>query len=130
MNEGKKGIFVFPNSFILLIGYIRYSFDLPYRQTQGIIKATGKRTLSNSPSYGYICKRINRIYIDIKEGTTHDDEEIEIASLFKEFLRKEGYNVVAFTDWVSAFEYFKEIADRHSFMITDLRLTGTIQEYS
>jgi Transposase DDE domain len=44
MNRNKKGKpFVFPDSFILAIGYIRYSFHLPYRQTEGIIKATGKR---------------------------------------------------------------------------------------
>jgi hypothetical protein len=43
MNEGKKGKpFVFPNSFILVIGYIRYSFHLPYRQTEGISKPLGK----------------------------------------------------------------------------------------
>ena len=32
MNRNKKGKpFVFPDSFILAIGYIRYSFRLPYR---------------------------------------------------------------------------------------------------
>lgn len=76
MNEGKKGKpFVFPNSFILVIGYIRYSFHLPYRQTEGIIKATGKRLPSKSPSYGHICKRINRLYIDIKRDKTVDDDD-------------------------------------------------------
>jgi len=41
MNENKKGKkYQFPNSFILVIGYIHYSFHLPYRQTEGIIKAT------------------------------------------------------------------------------------------
>jgi len=35
MNKNKKGNkpLVFPNSFILVIGYIRYFFHLPYRQT-------------------------------------------------------------------------------------------------
>ena len=76
MNEGKKGKpFVFPNSFILVIGYIRYSFHLPYRQTEGIIKATGKRLPSKSPSYGHICKRINILNIDIKRDKTVDDDD-------------------------------------------------------
>ena len=76
MNEGKEGKpFVFPNSFILVIGYIRYSFHLPYRQTEGIIKATGKRLPSNSPSYGHICKRINKPNIDIKRCKTVDDDD-------------------------------------------------------
>jgi hypothetical protein len=75
MNNNKKGKpFIFPNSFILAIGYIRYSFHLPYRQTEGIIKATGKRLPSNSPSYGHICKRINKLSIDIKRDGTGDGD--------------------------------------------------------
>lgn len=69
MNKNKMGKpFVFPNSFILAIGYIRYSFHLPYRQTQGIINATGRSLHSKSPSYGQICKRINKLNVDIKGG--------------------------------------------------------------
>jgi hypothetical protein len=35
MNKNKRGKpFIFPDSFILVIGYIRYSFHLPYRQTK------------------------------------------------------------------------------------------------
>jgi hypothetical protein len=73
MNKNKEGKpFTFPNSFILAIGYIRYSFHLPYRQTEGIIKATGKR-LPSSPSYSHICKRINRLNIDIEKDKMDDD---------------------------------------------------------
>lgn len=80
MNRNKKGKpFVFPDSFILAIGYIRYSFHLPYRQTEGIIKATGKRLPSN-PSYGHICKRINKLNIDIKREKIVDDLIITIDS--------------------------------------------------
>jgi IS5 family transposase len=80
MNKGKKGKpFIFPNSFILAIGYIRYSFHLPYRQTEGIIKATGKRLPSNSPSYGHICKRINKLSIDIKRDGTGDGDDLMIS---------------------------------------------------
>ena len=65
MNENKKGRkFIYPDSFILVIGYIRIYFHLPYRQTkEGIIKATG-RNLPNHPSYGHICKRINKLNND------------------------------------------------------------------
>ena len=52
------------------------------------------------------------------------DDEIELASLFKEFLRKEGYTIVSFTDPVLAFEYYRETADKHSLIITDLRMPG------
>jgi hypothetical protein len=80
MNRNKKGKpFVFPDSFILAIGYIRYSFQLPYRQTEGIIKATGERLPSN-PNYGHICKRINRLNIDLKREKVIDDLIITIDS--------------------------------------------------
>jgi hypothetical protein len=80
MNENKKGRpFTFPNSFIVAIGYVRYSFHLPYRQTEGIIKATGKRLPSN-PSYGHICKRINKLNINIKGEKIVDDLIITVDS--------------------------------------------------
>jgi CheY-like chemotaxis protein len=52
------------------------------------------------------------------------DDELELACLFKEFLNNEGYNVVSFTDPVLALEYYKETVDRHSLIITDLRMPG------
>ena len=80
MNINKKGKpFVFPDSFILAIGHIRYLFHLPYRQTQGIIKATGKRLPANPPSYGHICKRINKLNIDIKRDKMDDDDDLIIS---------------------------------------------------
>ena len=45
-------------------------------------------------------------------------------ALFKEFLKNEGYDVVSFTDPVLALEYYKETADKHSLIITDLRMPG------
>lgn len=75
MNKNKKGKpFIFPNSFILVIGYIRHSFRLPYRQTEGIIKATGK-SLPSKPSYGHICKRINRLSVNINNGLVKNDDD-------------------------------------------------------
>jgi transposase len=82
MNKNKKGKpFSFPNSFILAIGYIRYSFHLPYRQTEGIINATGKGLPGNSPSYGHICKRINKLNIDIKRKKIDDDDDYVVISI-------------------------------------------------
>lgn len=54
---------------------MRYSFHLPYRQTEGIINAKGKRLSRNSLSYGHVCKRINRLNIDIKRDKTVDDDD-------------------------------------------------------
>jgi hypothetical protein len=80
MNENKKGRkFIYPESFILVIGYIHAYFHLPYRQTEGIIKATGK-SLPNHPSYGHICKRINSLKADFHSSIkTEDDEGLIIA---------------------------------------------------
>ena len=75
MNKNKRGKpFIFPDYFILVVGYMRISFHLPYRQTEGIIKATGKN-LPDHPSYGHMCKRINRLNIEIKECNTDDDDD-------------------------------------------------------
>lgn len=80
MNKNKMGKpFIFPNSFILAIGYIRYSFHLPYRQTEGIVNATGKRLPNSSPSYGHICKRINKLNIDIKNRDKTDNQYIIVS---------------------------------------------------
>ena len=75
MNKNKKGKpFIFSDSFILVIGYIRTSFHLPYRQTEGIIKATGKLLLpANPPCYGHICKRINKLNANVVNVRTDDD---------------------------------------------------------
>ncbi len=58
------------------------SFHLPYRQTKGIINATGKRLLlPANPSYGHICKRINKLNIDIKKDKIDDDDDDLIISI-------------------------------------------------
>jgi len=76
MNKNKRGKpFIFPDSFILVIGYIRYSFHLPYRQTEGIIKTTGKTLPEKSPSYGHICKRINKLNVNINNGHVKKEQE-------------------------------------------------------
>ena len=52
------------------------------------------------------------------------DDEIELSSLFKEFLEKEGYDAMSFSDPLMALEYFKETIDKHSLIITDMRMPG------
>jgi hypothetical protein len=65
----------FPDSFILIIGNIIAYFHLPYRQTEGIIKATlGKSLLpiDKKPSYSQICRRTNKLDIGINGGIDND----------------------------------------------------------
>src|SRR3954465_6565371 len=68
----------FPDSFILVIGYMRIYFRPPYRQTEGIIKATGKN-LPDHPSYSQICRRVNKLHISTKRSDNGDDKDIIIA---------------------------------------------------
>jgi hypothetical protein len=68
------------HSFLSLVTYVHISSSPIYRQTEGIIKATGK-SLPDHPSYGHICKRINRLRVDIKkedDWTADSDDEIII----------------------------------------------------
>ncbi len=80
MNQGKEGRkFVYPDSFIKLLGYMRAYFHLPYRQTEGIVRAHAANTLPSSiPDYSRICRRINLLNIKISDDATksslqHDD---------------------------------------------------------
>jgi hypothetical protein len=80
MNENKNGKkYKFPDSFILVIGHISVYFHLPYRQTEGIIKATGKN-LPDHPSYSQICRRINKLDIVSNMTSNNDDDIVIIAA--------------------------------------------------
>ncbi len=86
MNENKKGrqtIFL-PRLIYPCYWYIRLCFHLPYRQTEDVIKATVGKTIPSHPSYGHICKRINRLSVDIKkedDRTDSDNDEIIIVAV-------------------------------------------------
>jgi len=78
MNENKNGKrYKFPDSFILVIGYIRVYLHLPYRQTEGIIKATGKN-LPDHPCYSQICRRVNKLDIVSNMTSMADDDDDDV----------------------------------------------------
>ena len=85
MNKDKVGEpFHYPNTFLLLLGYAKVYFHLPYRQTkEGIVQAHAKGKIPPSiPNYNTINRRINRLNIKIKETTNGKeikDEYIVIA---------------------------------------------------
>jgi len=74
-NEGRK--FVYPDSFIKLLWYMRAYFHLPYRQTEGVVREHASNTLLPSiPDYSNISRRINRLNIKISDdgkSNLHDD---------------------------------------------------------
>ncbi|MGI0066787.1 MAG: IS5 family transposase [Nitrosotalea sp.] len=61
MNRKKKGRrFLFPDSFMKLVGYAKVYFGLPYRQTEGLLRTYGN-AIPKVPDYTAIHKRVNRL---------------------------------------------------------------------
>ena len=69
MNKDKVGEpFHYPNTFVLLLGYAKVYFHLPYRQTEeGIAQGNAKCKVPSIPDYTTINRRINRLNIKIKD---------------------------------------------------------------
>ena len=75
MNRDKVGDepFHHPDTFLLLLGYAKVCFHLPYRQTrEGIAQGHAKGKVPSIPDYSTISRRINRL--DIK---TDEDKSME-----------------------------------------------------
>jgi hypothetical protein len=53
-------------------------FHLPYRQTEGIIKATVGKNLPDHPCYSQICRGVNKLDIDINNSIDDDDDDVVI----------------------------------------------------
>jgi|tagenome__1003787_1003787.scaffolds.fasta_scaffold20468470_1 hypothetical protein len=77
MNKDKVGEpFQYPNTFLLLLGYAKAYFHLPYRQTEGIAQGHVKGKVPSIPHYTTINRRINRLDIKIKD-TDNKSKEFE-----------------------------------------------------
>lgn len=73
MNKGKVGEpYSYPSSFLQLLGYMRIYFHLPYRQTEGVVKAHAGNKVPSIPHYSTINRRVNRLDIRIKESVGND----------------------------------------------------------
>jgi hypothetical protein len=68
MNKDKIGQpFHYPNTFLLLLlGYAKVYFHLPYRQTEGIAHGHVKGKVSSISDYSTISRRINHLNFKIK----------------------------------------------------------------
>jgi hypothetical protein len=74
--------FHYPNIFLLLLGYAKAYFHLPYRQTEeGITQGHAKGKLPSIPDFTTINRRINKLNIPINTGKdkVSKDEYIIIA---------------------------------------------------
>ena len=55
MNEGKEGAsYVYPDTFVQLLGYMRIYFHLPYIHTEGVVRAHADDKVSSIPDYSTI----------------------------------------------------------------------------
>ncbi len=70
MNKAKVGEpFRYPNTFLVLLGYAKAYFHLPYRQTEGIAQGHTTGKLPPIPDFTTINRRINKLDIKIKDTT-------------------------------------------------------------
>ncbi|MGB8641712.1 MAG: IS5 family transposase, partial [Nitrososphaeraceae archaeon] len=68
MNNGKRGAqYLYPDSFIQLLGYMRVYFHLPYRQAEGVVMAHASNKVPSIPNYSTISRRVNNQDIRISE---------------------------------------------------------------
>src|SRR5437764_10142005 len=74
MNEGKEGAvaYRYPDSFVQLLGYMRVYFHLPYRQTEGVVRAHANNKLPSVPDYSTVNRRINKLDIKLNSRIGND----------------------------------------------------------
>jgi IS5 family transposase len=79
MNSGKEGgRYVYPEIFVRLLGYMHLLFHLPYRQTEGFMKALRRfDSRIHVPDYSTIDRRVNRL--DVKLDTKDYGDDLVIA---------------------------------------------------
>jgi hypothetical protein len=78
MNKDKVGEpFHYPNTFLLLLGYAKAYFHLPYRQTEGIAQGHARGKVPSIPDYTTISRRINRLDIKIRDTTDSKNMQFE-----------------------------------------------------
>ena len=99
MNKEKVGEpFHYPNTFLLLLGYAKVYFHLPYRQTEGIAQGHANGKVPSIPDYTTISRRINRLDIKINDTDSKNkqfkDEYIVIA------IDSTGINVTNRGQWM------------------------------
>jgi len=75
MNARKEGgRFVYPDVFVRLLGYVHLLFHLPYRQTEGFLKALRRfDSRIEVPDYSTIDRRVNRLNVKLDEEDYGDD---------------------------------------------------------
>jgi len=80
MNAGKEGgRYVYPEIFVRLLGYVHLLFHLPYRQTEGFLKALRRfDSRIQAPDYSTIDRRVNRLDLKLDEEDYGNDLVIAV----------------------------------------------------
>ena len=80
MNAGKEGgRYVYPEIFVRLLGYMHLLFHLPYRQTEGFLKALRRFDARiQVPDYSTIDRRVNRLGVRLDEEDYGNDLVIAV----------------------------------------------------
>ena len=84
MNKDKVGEpFHYPNTFLLLLGYAKVYFHLPYRQTEGIAQGHAHGKVPSIPDYSTLSRRVNRLDMKTEDnnikGKESEDDYLIIA---------------------------------------------------
>jgi IS5 family transposase len=80
MNARKEGgRYVYPEIFVKLLGYVHLLFHLPYRQTEGFLKALRRfDSRIEVPDYSTIDRRVNRLNVKLDEEDYGNDLVIAV----------------------------------------------------
>ena len=78
MNAGKEGgRYVYPEVFVRLLGYMHLLFHLPYRQTEGFLKALRRfDSRIHVPDYSTIDRRVNSLDVKLDEERSYGDDVV------------------------------------------------------
>ena len=80
-NEGKVGgQYRYPETFIRLLCFMRLYFHLPYRQTEGFVRAMSKHVKGlRAPDYSTIDRRANELKLDLEDTLVKTNGPVSIA---------------------------------------------------
>jgi len=81
VNDGKVGEpYHYPEVFMRLLGFIRLLFHLPYRQTEGFIRALSRYVEGlQPPDYSTIDRRVNRLDLSLEDNLVKSKGPVSIA---------------------------------------------------
>ena len=69
INKNKNGRnFVYPDSFIKLLGYMRAYFHLSYKQTEGVVREHAENKIPSIPDHSTIDRRIIKLDIHVNNN--------------------------------------------------------------